>query len=328
MPARKKAAQRSAPKPAKAGPSTRPARAGSAKAIKKVVLATDLSPAALGAACAARFVRDAYGANVTIVYVAESVRDPNAPDANEQARWRERAEEEIARFAAKHGLDGAGIVLSEGEPALRTLEFVKRSKADLVVVGRRGSHATNAKALGTTARRLVRKCPVSVLVARREFDGRVERVGASTDFSPGADRAVRRAASIAATGGLDELHVLHAVEIPSGGFAAYSNEQFVEHRRTVAAERIEELVASLGPGFRPSVRVEVGEGRTSETLASLAKARRLDLLCVGAHGAGGTALLLGSTAERLLDLTPCSVWVEKSREDQRKLVERLARLIG
>jgi CPA2 family monovalent cation:H+ antiporter-2 len=327
MPAKKKASE-SSRKIAKKAPSKRPARSGIAPEVRRAVLATDLSPAALGAANAARFVRDTFGATITILYVLDHSRDPHAPGAREQGEWRDRVEDEIARFADAHGLSGARIVLSEGEPAQRTLETVKQSKADLVIAGRRGSHATSAKALGTTARRLVRKCPVSVLVARREFDGDVDRVGASTDLSAGADRAVRRAALIASKRGLKELHVLHAVEIPSGGFAAYSNEEFVAHRRQAATEQVGELIETFGPGFGPSVRVEVGEGRSAEALASLAKARRLDLLCVGAHGAGGTALLLGSTAERLLDLTPCSVWIEKSREDQRKLVEKLARLIG
>lgn len=327
MSAKKKASQ-SSRKTTKKAPPKRPARSGVAPEIRRAVLATDLSPAGLGAANAARFVRDTYGATVTILYVFEHSRDPHAPDAREQNRWRERVEGEITRFADTHGLSGSPIAMSEGEPAQRIIETVEQSKADLVIASRRGSHATSAKALGTTARRIVRISPVSVLVARREFDGEVDRVGASTDLSAGADRAVRRAASIASKRGLNELHVLHAVEIPSGGFAAYSNEAFVAHRQSAATEQVGELIEALGPGFGPSVRVEVGEGRSAEALASLAKALRLDLLCVGVHGAGGTSLLLGSTAERLLDLTPCSVWIEKSRGDQRKLVEKLARLIG
>lgn len=327
MPPKKNAAQPSRIVGSKSQ-SKRRAQTRIAPDIRRAVLATDLSPAALGAANAARFVRDTYGASITILSVLERADDPHAPGAKEQSEWRERVEGEVARFAEAHGLSGSRIVVTEGEPAQRTLEVVKKSKADLVIVGRRGSHATSAKALGTTARRLVRKCPVSVLVARREFDGEVARVGASTDLSAGAERAVRRVASIASKRGLKELRVLHAAEIPSGGFAAFSDEEFVQRRRAAAEEHVGDLVEALGPGFGPSVRIEVGEGRSAETIASLAKSRRLDLLCIGAHGAGGTALLLGSTAERLLDLTPCSVWIEKSREDQRKLVEKLARLIG
>jgi nucleotide-binding universal stress UspA family protein len=71
----------------------------------------------------------------------------------------------------------------------------------------------------------------------------------------------------------------------------------------------------------------MGEGRPSTAISSLARTRRLDLLCMGSHGSGGTSMLLGSTAERVLDLTPCCIWLEKSREAQRRLIERLAALI-
>jgi nucleotide-binding universal stress UspA family protein len=304
--------------------SRRPARAVIAPPVKLAILATDLSPAALGAVEAAKFVREALRAEVVIVYVAPT----SDISSDERKAWRERVKGEIEQFAIAHGLGGSTIVVDEGDPAQCAIEAANKHRADLVIVGRRGEHGLKQKVLGTTSRRLVRKCPVSVLVARREFGGVVERVGASTDFSPGADLAIRRAAALTIAAGMPGFDVLHAVDEPSGAFAAFSHDEFIASRRSVAEERVTELVGSMGLGSGLSARLRVGEGRTAETLASMSKSRRLDILCVGAHGAGGTAMLLGSTAERLIDLASCSVWIEKSREDQRTLVERLARLIG
>lgn len=296
--------------------------------VRTVVLATDFSPAAMGAAQAARFIRDALKAKVVALTVFERAGGDHTPTRQAAAAWRERVVTDAKAYLESHGLGGAAVVASEGEAAHETLKAIKKHKADLVIVGRRGSHGDRQRSLGTTARRLIRKSPVSVFVATREFDGEVEAIGASTDFSAGADAAVRRAAWLGRTLGLKAVDVLHAVEEAAGAFAMYSKEEFVEQRRQAAMERVEEVGASIRADGGPSLRLLVGEGRTADALAAMARKRRLDLLCLGAHGAGGTALLLGSTAERLLESTPCSVWLEKSPEDQRTLIERFARLIG
>ena len=294
--------------------------------VKTAVLATDFSPAALGAAHAARWAREALGVKVVVV-TALGPADGAPVGRKALADWRSRARRSAEAYLAAHGLEGAAIEAVEGEPSGAIMGVVKKRGADLVIVGRRGAHGERQRALGAVARRIVRLSPTSVLIARREFDGGVRTIGASTDLSPGAERAVRRAAEIARRCNIPAVHALHAVGESSGAFTGYSAEEFAALRTSAAEEHVASLVRALGPAS-PALRLSTSEGRVAEAIASLAKRRRLDLLCVGSHGAGRTPTLLGSTAERLLDITPCSVWVEKAREDQKGLLERFAALIG
>ncbi len=298
-----------------------------APAIKIAVLATDFSPAALGAANAAAFVRDALGAKIVVLTVLEPSNQANPQVEQDAKAWRARIEQDARAYLDTHGLAGAAFEIAEGDSAMQILEVVKKHKADLVIVGRRGSHADNHGGLGGTARRLVRKSPVSVLIARREFDGTVQRVGVSTDFSPAADLALRRADAIAAALRLPAVEVLHSVEETPGAFAALSKDEFLKERQATAQAHVERHAAAIRLDGGPTLRLTMGEGQASTAITDLAGALRLDLLCMGSHGSGRTSLLLGSTAERVLDLTPCSIWLEKTRETQRRLIERLAALI-
>lgn len=295
--------------------------------VKVAILATDFSPAALGAANAAAFARNAMGVKVIVLTVLDSSSEAS-PSAKQQAKeWRAGIERDAHAYMDAHGLGGAKFEIAEGESTTQIISAAKKHKADLIIVGRRGSHGDKQRALGTTARRLVRKSPVSVLVARREFTGKVRRVGVSTDFSSGADLALRRAEAIATALGLATVEVLHSVEETPWAFAALSKEGFLEERYAAAEHHIKRHADAVKAGGGPDLRLVIGEGRPSEAISALARGRGLDLLCMGSHGSGGTSLMLGSTAERVLDLTPCSIWLEKSRETQRRLVERLAALI-
>jgi nucleotide-binding universal stress UspA family protein len=310
----------------KAKPAKKPARTP-APPVKVAILATDFSPASLGAARAAAFVRDALGAKIVVITVLESSSDPS-PSAKRQAKeWRASIQRDAQAYNDAHGLSGAKFETAEGESTTQIIMAAKQHKADLIIVGRRGSHGDKQRVLGTTARRLVRKSPVSVLVARREFTGKVRRVGVSTDFSAGADLALRRAESIASALGLPACEVLHSIEEPPGAFAVLSKKDFLDERRAAAESHVKHHADATRADGGPVLRLAVGEGRPATAISELAQEQRLDLLCMGSHGSGGTSLLLGSTAERVLDLTPCSIWLEKSRETQRRLIERLAALI-
>ncbi len=295
--------------------------------IKIAVFATDFSPASLGAANAAAFVRDALGAKIIAMTALDPIAE-SSPHVEQNVRdWRSRVEQDARAYLETHGLADAEFEIAEGDSATQILQVVKKHKADLVIVGRRGSHAEAQVVLGNTTRRLVRKSPVSVLVARRDFDGKVQRIGVSTDFSVGADLALRRADAIATALRLPAVEILHSVEETPGAYAALSKQDFLKERRAAAEGHVERHAAAMRRDGGPMLRLEIGEGHASTAITDLSASLRLDLLFMGSHGSGRSALLLGSTAEHVLNLTPCSIWLEKSRENQRCLIERLAALI-
>jgi nucleotide-binding universal stress UspA family protein len=74
----------------------------------------------------------------------------------------------------------------------------------------------------------------------------------------------------------------------------------------MARQQLEEL-AQAKPGLVERIQVEVGTAWRA--VCDTAKADGVDLVVIGSHGYGGIDRLLGTTAAKIVDHAPCSVWV-------------------
>ncbi len=129
----------------------------------------------------------------------------------------------------------------------------------------------------------------------------VTRILAATDFSPAAERAMRRAALIAKRLGA-ELHLLHVVhplhlypgqEIDAGPLD--------EAALAAAGERLGPLADRLAEHYAIPTRAVWRIGRAYSRIAEYARDATADLVVVGAHGENTLLrLVLGSTTQRLL----------------------------
>lgn len=129
----------------------------------------------------------------------------------------------------------------------------------------------------------------------------LNRILAATDFSPAADRAVRRAALIAKEQGA-ELHLLHVVhplnlypgqEIDAGALD--------EAALGAAGERLGPLAKMLAEHYGIHTHAAWRIGRAHARIAEYARESSADLVVVGARGENTLLqLVLGSTANRLL----------------------------
>lgn len=93
-----------------------------------------------------------------------------APESTDPARYREnQAREDISKLAKRFGYSDAGIeVLFSTHSAWHEIvRFSVERKADLLVVGSRGTHGI-AAILGSTANSIVNHAPCDVLVVRAE----------------------------------------------------------------------------------------------------------------------------------------------------------------
>ncbi len=127
------------------------------------------------------------------------------------------------------------------------------------------------------------------------------RILAATDFSPAADRAVRRAALIAKQQGA-ELHLLHVVH----PLSLYPGQNLAPEPLDVAeveaaGERLGPLAKVLAEHYGIRTHAAWRIGRAHSRIAEYAQGIGADLAVVGARGEGTLVrLLLGSTAQRLL----------------------------
>ena len=98
-----------------------------------------------------------------------------------------------------------------GEPYVELIHSVQQEGYDLVVVGTRGHNALTRIVLGSTAKRLIRKCPASVWVVKHKEVKPPRSILAAVDMSDVSRRALDQAIWMAQQTGA-QLHVLHVIE--------------------------------------------------------------------------------------------------------------------
>ena len=144
----------------------------------------------------------------------------------------------------------------------------------------------------------------------------------ATDFSSSADAAIDWGAELArARGG--RVVLVHAVDLhgPLTDFLP-SPPDLEEHFQGAAVERLEELAAALRARGVAEVETRLEIGVASQAVTQAAEAVAPDLLVQGSRGLTGVAhLLLGSTAQRIVQHAPCPVLTvhPEDRDSHREL---------
>lgn len=202
-----------------------------------------------------------------------------------------------------------------GEEITRVAEV---EGANLIVMrSRRRPH--RAALLGSTAETVSRRAPCPVLVMHNDEHEWVseglqidlKRILIAYDFSDYSELALKYGLSIAQEHQA-ELHVLHVLptrnlsepEIawyPVKGESAYHN----------TARRLQRAVPAEAHLWC-NIKQMVSEGQPYREILNYAENNAIDLISVGAHGAGfGMRALFGSNVDRVLRQSPCPVLVAR-----------------
>lgn len=189
---------------------------------------------------------------------------------------------------------------------------------DLIVMrSRRRPH--RAALLGSTAESVCRSAPCPVLVMHNDEQELITneqtlnlaRVLVAYDFSDYSELALNYGLSIAQEHQA-ELHLLHVLPpcsvnepeiawFPVGGESAYHT----------AARRLQRIVPAE-VHLWCNVKTAVSEGHAYREILNYAEENEIDLICVGAHGAGfGMRALFGSNVDRVLRQASCPVLVAR-----------------
>ena len=187
----------------------------------------------------------------------------------------------------------------------------------IVMRSRRRPH--RAALLGSTAESVCRSAPCSVLVMHndeREFvsdELRVDlkRVLVAYDFSDYSELALKYALSIAQEHEA-ELHLLHVLpprSVNEPEIAWYPIDS--ESAYHTVARRLQRVVPAE-VHLWCDVKTAVSEGHPYREILTYAENNEIDLISVGAHGAGfGMRALFGSNVDRVLRQSPCPVLVAR-----------------
>lgn len=203
-------------------------------------------------------------------------------------------------------------VIATGNDAVEVVHQVMSGGHDLVVVSTDEGQQDSA-----TINRLLRQCPCPVWVVRPERS-RHQRVLAAVNPVPAEaelNRLIVDLAASAATMLGAELHVAHAWEmygenlLRSPRYGAYSESEVEAERARQEAEVKRDLLALLDTGegaMEPQVHLT--QGSPMRAIVDLVHDHRISLLVLGSVARAGLAgLLMGNTAEHILNEVRCSI---------------------
>jgi universal stress protein E len=194
---------------------------------------------------------------------------------------------------------------------------VLRHEHDLVVVGTRDPAGIERFLFGSTAQKLLRNCPCPVWVTKPGPLPKTPRIVVASDLSPVSDQALRVATTVAILWSA-KIHLLHACDYPLdrvwiGSVTDDKTKQYHAQVRGDAEHGLAEQVARLG-STAATLTTEVIDSQRGADLAILKylEHHSVDLLVMGtAARAGIPGMLVGNTAERLLQQVSCSMLAVK-----------------
>jgi len=197
----------------------------------------------------------------------------------------------------------------EGQPWETILRTAVSVNADLIAVGDpAGATGLPERLLGSTAERVVRQAPCSVLVScgrlRESYTGALIAVG--VDFSSHGIEAVRWAREVAAA--IDgRVALLHVVPHPITESVLPSEwPSVLDGLASTARSRLKQLVVS--EGLKPDTAIRVLDGAIGKVLCNEAADLNAALLFVGCRGQGRLrGMMLGSASQYCLRYSPVPV---------------------
>lgn len=233
---------------------------------------------------------------------------------NVQRTEHKEVSKRLQTWAHRGGADKATRIVRSGNPTTAIVEEVMASGHDLVVVTTDDDHEDQV-----TIKRLLRECPCPVWVLRRSRAQTI-RVMAAVSTEPGEEDLNRAVLDLAAelhrsTGG--ELHVAHAWELYGETTMRASSmihtsdleiDRLLHAEQAEAKKAVDALVRASEPGLPWTIHLR--KGPVTEVVPELVSTKRINHLVVGTMARRGlTGLIIGNTAEHVVDSVICSVLV-------------------
>ncbi len=232
----------------------------------------------------------------------------------------------ICEAAEASGISASYTLL----PAPTSLSLIReavRGDYDLLVKDSKGDASSMWGLFGTTATRLLRHSPCPTLLVKPELGdqgsrGRFARVVAAVDadshdelYMDLNERIIAHAEAVCRPEGC-AFEIVSAWSVQSENLlkSHMKEEEFellCEKTKAMAKTRFDELVDKSEAGAKAE-HCRLLHGEAGEQIPVFANENRIDLLVLGTIGRSGIAgLLMGNTAERILNKVECSVLAVK-----------------
>ena len=173
-------------------------------------------------------------------------------------------------------------------------------RADLLVIGARGTNPLRDAILGTTAERLLGKCGCPVLVVKRPPERAYDRTLVAVDFSAPSEKALRAALRLAPDAAVTAVH---AYDVPFEGKLRLAGveEERIDAYRFQAARKAIAAIRALGAKTGAELAHAVYRGHAPHLILAKERTLRSDLIVLGkAKRSIAKELFLGSVSRHVL----------------------------
>lgn len=291
---------------------------GRMRAERVILAATDFSAAARDAVQRAALLAQEHEAVLRLIHVVNapllfSLKSLLGMSDDLEGRLTEQASVELETLASEIG-SSAGP-----EPCCRVVlgDVVQEiadeaGRADLLVVGARGSSGLRDVFLGNTSERLLRRCERPVLIVKQSPTGPYQRVLVPVAFGPHSLNAVKSALAVAPSAAMT---VFTAFSIPYEstlhlvGFPSSEIERYRAKVRHDALKRMDEMVEAVG-SHGADLTCLVENGDAVELVPAKQDELGSDLVAIGKQGESILQeVFLGSVARHILSASTSDVLV-------------------
>ena len=301
---------------------------------KRILVTTDFSGASDAALKQAVWLSNKTGASITLVHVLQTLRSPvtsegeprmevltdlgtNEGESIEDLELVARRDTDIELRRLIGRIAGSIDVQTQvlvGSSFAEIVNAVDKDGYDVVVVGTRGLAPWEEFLVGSTAKQLIRKCPSSVWIVKAEHVGQPKVVLAATDFSDVSLKAATHGFRLAqqADAAFHLLHVVDSNDVPDDAVSNIPKGSSLQQEiNEEATKRMNTFVDSLSVD-RSRIQVHLAWGTPWKEVSRLSQHLNADLIAMGTVGRSGIlGILLGNTADKLLQSCDCSILTVK-----------------
>ncbi len=293
--------------------------------LKSVVVGVDFSEFSQVALDQAARIARCNQAKLHVIHVIGSAvvddlqESLGAPTDEFHDEVRAAALQRVEEMVAKTDTEGVDTALKVviGAPFYEILRCVRDASGDLLALGTRGS-SVRSVGPGTVATKCVRKAAAKVLLVRQDHPGPFKNVVACIDFSDHSRQVVEQAVRVSLQDKAN-LHVIHAFYPPWKRlhYMAPTRQASPDYQGQYKRHLDDRMHGYLEPfsAETSQLTVECHLIESDDAAGAIVDFKAdvgADLVVLGARGRTGLkALLLGTTAERVIRESACSVLTVK-----------------
>lgn len=296
--------------------------------MKKIIWATDGSSEAQEALKYAVYIAKEFSAEITGIYVStnkiKSIYSEfyqskqelfNNLEETEERNFEESFSKIESRLGSK-GIHFTGRIL-RGEAASRIVNFVRKEKADLVVIGTRGHGLFDKMLIGSTTLKVLKKSKTSVLAFKKRKKRRsgIKNILVPVDVYEHQRSSLVYAANLASVINA-RIYVVYSIPM-EGHIYALPNllNELVKNSSRELIKRVEELKLRRRLKDEKTddlrIKTQVLHGiNPTVAITDYASSKNIDLIVINSHSRSGIKkLILGSTTEKVIQSSHCSTLV-------------------